>query len=182
MPQIPQLKQKYDQDIVPQFMQEYGFKSPMRVPRVEKVVLNISMGEAIANPKALEAATADLAAITGQRPVTTKARKSIAAFKLREGMLVGVMVTLRGKRMYHFLNRLINASIPRIRDFQGVSRTAFDGHGNYSLGIREQIIFPEIDYDKIDKVRGMQVSIVTTARTDEEGRRLLELMGMPFAK
>lgn len=182
MPQIPELKQKYDQDIVPQFMQEYGFKSPMRVPRVAKVVLNISMGEAIQNPKALEAATADLAAITGQRPVTTKARKSIAAFKLREGMLVGVMVTLRGKRMYHFLNRLINASIPRIRDFQGVSRTAFDGHGNYSLGIREQIIFPEIDYDKIDKVRGMQVSIVTTARTDEEGRRLLELMGMPFAK
>ena len=182
MPQIPELKQKYDQDIVPQFMQEYGFKSPMRVPRVEKVVLNISMGEAIANPRALEAATADLAAITGQRPVATKAKKSIANFKLREGMLIGVMVTLRGKRMYHFLNRLINATIPRIRDFQGVSRDAFDGHGNYSLGIREQIIFPEIDYDKIDKVRGMQVSIVTTARTDEEGRRLLELMGMPFAK
>lgn len=182
MPQTSQLARKYTEEIVPQIIKEEGYQSPMRVPRVEKVVLNISMGEAIQNPRALEAASADLAAISGQRPVTTKARKSIAAFKLREGMTIGVMVTLRGKRMYDFLERLINAAIPRIRDFQGVPREAFDGHGNYTLGLKEQIIFPEIDYDKIDKVRGLQVSIVTTAPTDEEGRRLLELMGIPFAK
>ncbi|MDD5093001.1 MAG: 50S ribosomal protein L5 [Dehalococcoidia bacterium] len=182
MPQISRLKQKYHEEVVPQIMRESEYRSPMRVARLEKVVLNISMGEAIQNAKALEAATTDLATITGQHPVTTKARKSIAGFKLRQGMLIGVMVTLRGKRMYDFLDRLINAVIPRIRDFQGVSRDSFDGHGNYSLGIKEQILFPEIDYDKIDKVRGLQVSIVTTAQDDEEGRRLLELMGMPFAK
>ena len=161
-------------------MKDFGFKSPMRVPRVEKVVLNISLGEAIQNPKAMEAASGDLATISGQKPVTTKARKSISNFKLREGMPIGAMVTLRGKRMYEFLDRLINATLPRIRDFQGVSREAFDGRGNYTLGIKEQIIFPEINYDKIDKIRGLQVSIVTTGRTDEEGRKLLELMGMPF--
>lgn len=182
MARIPRLKQKYQEEIVPQIMKEQGFKSPMRVPRVEKIVLNISMGEAIQNPRTLEAASADLAAITGQLPVTTKARKSIAGFKLRQGMVIGVMVTLRDKRMYDFLERLINAVIPRIRDFQGVPRSSFDGYGNYSLGLKEQTIFPEIDYDKIDKVRGLQVSIVTTARDDEEGRRLLELMGMPFAQ
>jgi len=182
MAQIPQIQKKYREEIVPQIMNEQGFKSPMRVARVEKVVLNISMGEAIANPSALEAAASDLAAIAGQHPVSTKAKKSVANFKLREGMLIGLMVTLRGKRMYEFLERLINATIPRIRDFQGIPREAFDGHGNYTLGIKEQLIFPEIDYDKVDKVRGLQVSIVTSARDDEEGRRLLELMGMPFAR
>jgi large subunit ribosomal protein L5 len=163
-------------------MKEYGFKTPMRVPRLEKIVLNISLGEAIQNPKAVEAATGDLAVITGQHPVTTKARKSVASFKLREGMTIGAMVTLRGNRMYDFLDRLVNVALPRIRDFHGVPRDSFDGRGNYSLGLKEQIVFPEIDYDKIDKIRGMQVVIVTTARNDEEGRRLLELMGMPFAK
>ena len=182
MARIPQLKQKYDEEIVPQMMNENGFKSPMRVPRLQKIVLNISLGEAIQNPRAVEAATADLAVISGQKPVTTKARKSVASFKLREGMTIGVMVTLRGKRMYDFLERLINAALPRTRDFQGVPRDSFDGRGNYSLGIREQILFPEIDYDKIDKIRGMQVNIVTSAPSDEEGRRLLELMGMPFVR
>ncbi len=182
MARIPQLKQKYDEEIIPLIMNENGFKSPMRVPRLQKVVLNISLGEAIQNPRAVEAATADMTMISGQKPVTTKARKSVASFKLREGMTIGVMVTLRGKRMYDFLERLINAALPRTRDFQGVSRDSFDGRGNYALGIKEQILFPEIDYDKIDKVRGMQVNIVTTAPNDEEGRRLLELMGMPFVR
>ena len=182
MAQVSQLKQKYQEEIIPQIMKEMECQSPMRVPRVEKVVLNIGLGEAIQNPRALEAASADLATISGQRPLTTKARKSIAGFKLREGMSIGLMVTLRNKRMYDFLDRLINAAMPRIRDFQGMPKGSFDNHGNYSLGIKEQIIFPEIDYDKIDRIRGLQVSIVTTARTDEEGRRLLELMGMPFAK
>ena len=182
MPHASRLKQKYQDEIVSQIMKENGFQSPMRVPRLTKVVLNISLGEAIQNARALEAASADLATISGQHPVATKARKSIAGFKLREGMIIGVMVTLRGKRMYDFLDRLINATIPRIRDFQGVPREAFDGHGNYTLGLKEQIIFPEIEYDKVDKVRGLQVCIVTTARNDEEGRRLLELMGMPFAR
>lgn len=182
MSRIPQLKQRYPEEMVPQMMKEYGFKSPMRVPRLEKIVLNISLGEAIQNPKAVEAATGDLAVITGQHPVTTKARKSVASFKLREGMTIGAMVTLRGNRMYDFLDRLVNVALPRIRDFHGVPRDSFDGRGNYSLGLKEQIVFPEIDYDKIDKIRGLQVVIVTTARNDEEGRRLLELMGMPFAK
>jgi large subunit ribosomal protein L5 len=182
MARIYQLKKKYQEEVVPQIMKEQGFQSPMRVPRLEKIVLNISLGEAILNQRALEAAAGDLATISGQLPVTTKARKSIAGFKLRQGMMIGMMVTLRGRRMYDFLDRLINAVIPRMRDFQGVSRDSFDGHGNYSLGMKEQIIFPEIDYDKIDKVRGLQVTIVTTARNDEEGRRLLELMGMPFTR
>ena len=182
MAQMPRLRQKYLQEIVPQMMKEQGYQNIMRVPRLEKIVLNIGLGEAIQNPKALEAASGDLAAISGQRPVITSARKSIAGFKLRQGRPIGVMVTLRGRRMYDFLDRLINAALPRIKDFHGVSRDSFDGRGNYSLGIKEQIIFPEIDYNKIDKIRGLQVSIVTTAHTDEEGRRLLELMGMPFAR
>lgn len=175
------LKQKYREEIVPKLMQERGYRSPMEVPRLEKIVLNIGLGEAIQNPRALEAASRDLAAISGQKPVTTRARKSIAGFKVRRGMPIGLMVTLRGDRMYDFLDKLINAALPRIRDFHGVPANSFDGRGNYSLGIREQIIFPEIEYDKIDKVRGLEVSIVTTARTDEEGKRLLELLGMPFA-
>lgn len=182
MARIPQLKQKYNEEIVPQIMNENGFKSPMRVPRLQKIVLNISLGEAIQNPRAVEAAVADMTLISGQKPVTTKARKSVASFKLREGMTIGVMVTLRGKRMYDFLERLISAALPRTRDFQGVPRDSFDGRGNYALGIKEQILFPEVDYDKIDKVRGMQVNIVTSAPNDEEGRRLLELMGMPFVR
>ncbi len=175
------LKQKYREEIVPKLMQERGYRSPMEVPRLEKIVLNIGLGEAIQSPRALEAASRDLALISGQKPVTTRARKSIAGFKVRRGMPIGLMVTLRGDRMYDFLDRLINAALPRIRDFHGVPANSFDGHGNYSLGLREQIIFPEIEYDKIDKVRGLEVSIVTTAGTDEEGKRLLELLGMPFA-
>ncbi|RLC73640.1 MAG: 50S ribosomal protein L5 [Chloroflexi bacterium] len=175
------LKQKYREEIVPKLMQERGYRSPMEVPRLEKIVLNIGLGEAIQNPRALEAASRDLSAISGQKPVTTRARKSIAGFKVRRGMPIGLMVTLRGDRMYDFLDKLINAALPRIRDFHGVPANSFDGRGNYSLGIREQIIFPEVEYDKIDKVRGLEVSIVTTARTDEEGKRLLELLGMPFA-
>lgn len=175
------LKQKYREEIVPQLMQERGYRSPMEVPRLEKIVLNIGLGEAIQNPRALEAASRDLSLISGQKPVTTRARKSIAGFKVRRGMPIGLMVTLRGDRMYDFLDKLINAALPRIRDFHGVPANSFDGRGNYSLGIREQIIFPEVEYDKIDKVRGLEVSIVTTARTDEEGKRLLELLGMPFA-
>ena len=182
MAPMSRLKQKYQEGIIPQIMKEQGYRSPMRVPRLEKIVLNIGLGEAIQNAKALEAASADLATISGQRPVITSARKSIAGFKLRQGRAIGLMVTLRGRRMYEFLDRLINAALPRIKDFHGVSRDSFDGRGNYSLGIKEQIIFPEIGYNKIDKIRGLQVSIVTTARTDEEGRRLLELMGMPFAR
>jgi large subunit ribosomal protein L5 len=167
---------------VPGLLKEFSYKNPMQVPRVHKVVVNIGMGEAIQNAKAMDAAVADLASITGQRPVITRARRSVAAFKLREGMQIGCMVTLRGERMYYFLDKLMNVALPRIRDFQGVSSEAFDGRGNYTLGLREQLVFPEIDYDKIDKVRGMEISIVTTARTDEEGRRLLKLMGMPFKK
>lgn len=176
------MKKRYHEDIVPQMMKELGFSSPMRVPRIEKVVVNIGMGEAIQNPKAMEAATADLTTITGQKPLVTKAKKSINAFKIRQGMSIGTKVTLRGKRMWEFLDRLINVALPRIKDFHGVPRESFDGRGNYGLGIKEQIIFPEINYDKIDKIRGLQVIVVTTARTDEEGRQLLEMLGMPFAR
>ncbi len=154
----------------------------MQVPRLEKIVLNIGLGEARENARALDTATADIATITGQKPVITRAKKSIANFSLREGMPIGVMVTLRGQRMYEFLDRLVNAALPRIRDFRGCSAKAFDGRGNYSLGVREQLIFPEIDYDKVDRIRGMQINIVTTAQNDEEGKRLLELLGMPFAQ
>jgi len=176
------LKERYRQEVVPSLQKEFSYENPMQVPTLHKVVVNIGMGEVIQNSKAMDAAIADLTAITGQRPVITRAKKSVAAFKLREGMPIGCMVTLRGARMYYFLDKLINVALPRIRDFQGISPEAFDGRGNYTLGLREQLVFPEIDYDKIDKVRGMEVSIVTTARTDEEGRHLLKLMGMPFRK
>ncbi|MEO8972956.1 MAG: 50S ribosomal protein L5 [Ktedonobacteraceae bacterium] len=176
------LKEKYQQEIVPNLLKAFNYKNPMQVPGIHKVVVNIGMGEVIQNAKAMDAAVADLAAITGQRPVITRAKRSVAAFKLREGMQIGCMVTLRGEHMYQFMDKLMNVALPRLRDFQGVSAEAFDGRGNYTLGLREQLVFPEIDYDKVDKVRGMEVSIVTTARTDEEGRELLKLMGMPFKK
>ncbi|MBA2392157.1 MAG: 50S ribosomal protein L5 [Ktedonobacteraceae bacterium] len=176
------LKEKYRQEIVSTLQKEFNYKNPMQVPTVNKVVINIGMGEVIQNAKAMDAAVSDLATITGQRPVITRAKRSVAAFKLREGMQIGCMVTLRGDRMFQFLDKLMNVALPRLRDFQGVSAEAFDGRGNYTLGLREQLVFPEIDYDKVDKVRGMEVSVVTTARTDEEGRRLLSLMGMPFKK
>jgi len=176
------LKDRYRREVVPLLRQEFGYANIMQVPRVEKVVVNIGLGEAIQNANALDAAVRDLSIITGQRPIITRSKKSIAAFKLRQGMPIGVKVTLRGVRMYHFLDRLWNVALPRQRDFRGVSPEAFDGRGNYTLGLREQLVWPEIDYDTIDKVRGMEVSIATTARTDEEARRLLELMGMPFAR
>ncbi len=179
---VSRLKEKYLQDVVPAMRKEFSYKNPMQVPSVHKVVVNIGMGEVIQNAKAMDAAVGDLATITGQRPVITRAKRSVATFKLREGMQIGCMVTLRGDHMYQFLDKLINVALPRMRDFQGVSAEAFDGRGNYTLGLREQLVFPEIDYDKIDKVRGMEVSVVTTATTDEEGRRLLKLMGMPFKK
>ncbi len=176
------IKERYRQEVVPALQKEFEYANPMQVPTVHKVVVNIGMGEVIQNAKAMDAAVADLATITGQHPVVTRAKKSVAAFKLREGMPIGCMVTLRGKRMEYFLDKLINVALPRIRDFQGISPEAFDGRGNYTLGLREQLVFPEIDYDKIDKLRGMEITIVTTAKTDQEGRRLLALMGMPFKK
>ena len=179
---MSQLKEKYKQDIIPSLMKLYGYKNKMQVPKLDKVVLNIGLGEATQNAKALEAAERDLVAISGQHPVITRSKKSIAAFKLREGMPIGLKVTLRGERMYDFFDKLVNAVLPRMRELQGVSRTSFDGRGNYTLGLKEQIIFPEVDYDKVDKVRGLEVSFVTTANTAEEGRHLLELLGMPFTK
>ncbi len=179
---MTRLKERYRDEIVPALMQEQGYNNRMQVPRLDKIVLNIGLGEAIQNQRALEAAINDLSLISGQHPVITRAKRSIASFKLRAGMAIGVMVTLRGDRMYEFFDRLVNATLPRLRDFQGLPRKAFDGRGNYTLGIMEQIIFPEIDYDKVDKIRGFQVSIITTARTDEEARRLLELMGVPFSR
>ena len=178
----PRLKQRYRDEILPALMREFGYTNPMAAPRVTKVLLNIGLGEATQNAKALDAATEDLATITGQKPVISRAKRSIANFKLREGNPIGAMVTVRGDRMWEFLDRLLNAALPRIRDFRGVSPKAFDGRGNFSLGIREQLIFPEIEYDKIDRVRGMQINIVTSAGSDEEGTRLLELLGMPFSK
>ncbi len=178
----PRMKQRYHDEIVPTLMQEFSYGNVMRAPRLEKVVLNIGLGEATQNAKALDAASGDLATITGQRPVITRAKRSIANFKIRDGNPIGLMVTVRGDRMWEFLDRLLNAVLPRIRDFRGVSRKAFDGRGNFSLGIREQLIFPEIDYDKVDRVRGLQVNIITTAVNDEEGARLLELLGMPFSR
>jgi len=174
------LRDLYREHIVPAMMREFGYTNPLQVPRVEKVVINVGLGEAIQNGRAIEAASKDLAAITGQRPVVTRAKKSIAAFKLREGMPIGIMVTLRGDRAYAFLDKLVNVALPRVRDFSGISPKSFDGRGNYTLGVREQLIFPELEYDKVDRVRGMEVSIVTNARTDEESRRLLQLFGMPF--
>ena len=178
---MSRMKDKYRNEVVAALKERGEYKNVMEVPRIEKVVLNIGVGEAITNAKALEGAETDLAAITGQHPITTRAKKSIANFRLREGMPVGLKVTLRGERMYAFLDKLMNTVLCRIREFQGVPRNSFDGRGNYTLAFREQTVFPEIDYDKIDKVRGLEVSIVTTARTDEEGRQLLEMMGMPFS-
>jgi large subunit ribosomal protein L5 len=179
---MARVKDRYREDVVPALMQEFGYKNVMQVPKLQKIVVNIGLGEAIANARALDAAVGDLSTITGQKPVVTRAKKSIAAFKLRAGMPIGAMVTLRGERMYEFLDRLTSITLPRIRDFRGVSPNSFDGRGNYTLGLREQLAFPEIDYDRIDKTRGLEVSIVTSARTDEEGRRLLALLGMPFAR
>jgi large subunit ribosomal protein L5 len=179
---IPRLLQFYRDNIVPSLISEFGYKNVMEVPRLEKVVINIGLGEALTNPKALESATKEIAQITGQQPVVTRARKSIAAFKLREGQSIGVMVTLRQSRMYYFLDKLLSAALPRVRDFRGVSRTAFDGRGNFALGLREQIIFPEIDYNQVERMRGLQINIITTARSDREGLRLLELAGMPFTR
>jgi large subunit ribosomal protein L5 len=174
------LLEKYRQDVVPAMVKEFSYRTPMQVPRLQKIVVNVGLGEALQNAKALEAASADVATITGQKPVITKAKKSIAAFKLRAGQSIGVMVTLRGERMYDFFDKLVNVALPRVRDFQGVSPNSFDGRGNYSLGLREQLIFPEIEYDKIDKLRGLQVTIATSAKNDEEARTLLQKLGMPF--
>jgi large subunit ribosomal protein L5 len=179
---MAQLKEKYRKEIVPMMMERMGYTNIMQVPRLEKIVLNIGLGEAITNAKALEASESDLAAITGQHPVITRAKRSISAFRLRAGMPIGVKVTLRGQRMWDFFEKLVTITLPRVREFNGVPRDAFDGRGNYTLGLKEQIVFPEIEFDKIDKLRGLEVVIVTTAKTDEEGRNLLELLGMPFAK
>jgi len=179
---MSRLKEIYQKEIVPVLTEDFGYRNVMQVPRVVKVVVNIGLGEALQDGKALDAATRDLSIITGQQPIITRARRSIASFKLREGMAIGAKVTLRGKRMYDFLDRLLNVALPRQRDFRGVSRDAFDGRGNYTLGLEEQLVFPEIEYDSIDKVRGMEISIVTTAATDEEARRLLTLLGMPFKR
>lgn len=174
------LKERYQKEVAPAIAKEFGIKNPMAIPRVQKVVLNMGMGEAIANAKILDTATDELRSITGQKPVVTKAKKSIASFKLRQGMPIGVMVTLRGDRMYEFLDRLVSIALPRVRDFRGVSPKAFDGRGNYTIGVREQLIFPEIDFNKVDKLRGMNISIITTARNDEQARALLKGLGMPF--
>ena len=181
-PPAPRLKDQFRNDIIPQMMQEFSYANPMEVPRLQKIVLNIGLGEALVNGRALEAATQDLTTISGQKPVTTRARKSIAGFKIRQGNAIGIAVTLRGDRMYHFLDRLVNTALPRIRDFRGIPRRGMDGRGNFSLGIREQIIFPEIDYNSIDRIRGLQVTIATTARNDAEAMRLLELYGFPFIR
>jgi len=185
-PQVPvtvaNLKDRYEREIKPQLRGEFSYGNVMQVPRMEKVILNIGLGEAISNPKAMDAAAGDLATITGQRAVVTRSRKAISNFRLRKGMPIGLKVTLRGYRMWHFLEKLLTTALPRIRDFQGVPDRSFDGRGNYSLGLREQLVFPEIEYDKIDRLRGMEITLVTTARTDEEGRRLLQLLGMPFRR
>lgn len=178
----PRLKEKYERDVVPALRKEFSYTNPMQTPRLEKVVVNIGLGEALQNAKALDTASGDVATITGQKPVITRAKKSISNFKVRQGNAIGVMCTLRGDRMYEFVDRLVSAALPRIRDFRGVALNGFDGRGNYNLGLREQLIFPEIEYDKVDRIRGMQVTFVTTARNDEQGRRLLQLLGMPFAR
>lgn len=178
----PRMKERYTAEVLPALREHFQYANVMEVPRIEKVVVNIGMGEALTDANALDRAADDIAAITGQKPMINRAKRSIANFRLREGNPIGVSTTLRGVKMWEFLDRLITAALPRVRDFQGLNPNAFDGRGNYSLGVREQIIFPEIDYDKVDKVRGLQVTIVTTAKTDEEGRRLLELMGVPFQK
>ncbi|MDD2694562.1 MAG: 50S ribosomal protein L5 [Anaerolineales bacterium] len=176
------LKTRYQEEIIPALMKSLNLTNVMEVPRLKKVIVNVGVGETRDNPKALDPVVGDLTLITGQKPIITKARKSIANFKLREGQQIGVKVTLRGERMWSFLDRLMNVALPRVRDFRGISPNAFDGRGNYTLGLREQLVFPEIEYDKIDKLRGLEISIVTTARTDEEGRQLLQMLGMPFKK
>ncbi|MGD2269636.1 MAG: 50S ribosomal protein L5 [Desulfobacterales bacterium] len=177
---MSQLQQYYEDQVVAKLIEKFGYKNPMQVPRLEKIVLNMGMGEAIQNIKSLDSAVEELKIISGQQPIITRAKRSIAAFKLREGMPIGCMVTLRRKRMYDFFNKLVNIALPRVRDFRGVSGKALDRHGNYTLGVSEQIIFPEIDYDKIEKIKGLNITIVTTAKTDEEGKELLGLLGMPF--
>ena len=179
---MSRLQDKYTKEIAPALMTKFGYKSPMQIPKLEKIVINIGMSDAKENPKVIEAAMNDLALITGQKAVVTKARKSVANFKLREGMNIGCKVTLRSEKMYEFLDKLFNVALPRVRDFRGISAESFDGRGNYALGIKEQLIFPEIDYDKIDKIRGMDIIVVTTAKTDEEARELLDLMGAPFIR
>jgi large subunit ribosomal protein L5 len=178
----PTLKVRYDQEIVPALKKEFGYTNPMEIPRLVKVVVNMGLGESIQNPKIVEACVKDLGQIAGQKPVVTRARKSISTFKLRAGMPIGVSVTLRKDRMWEFLDRLFNLALPRVRDFRGVSRKGFDGKGNYTMGLREQIVFPEVEYDKVEKIKGMNISVVTTARTDDEARSLLTLLGMPFRK
>jgi len=179
---MPRLKEQYRDQVVPAMIEEFGYENVMQVPRLAKIVVNVGLGEALQNAKALDAATEDLRAITGQQPVITRSRKSIASFKLREGRQIGAKVTLRGTRMWDFMDRLCNVALPRRRDFRGVSPNSFDGRGNYTLGFREQLVFPEVNYDTVDRVRGLEISIVTTAETDEEGRHLLALLGMPFAR
>ena len=176
------MQERYQKEIAPALLKTFSFKNVMQIPRIEKVVVNIGLGEALENPKALDAAVGDLTIITGQKPVTNKARMSIANFKLREGRLIGTKVTLRGDRMWSFLDRLLNIALPRVRDFRGVSANAFDGRGNYTLGLKDQLVFPEIEYDKIDKLRGMEITIVTSAKTDEHARALLQMLGMPFSR
>ena len=179
---MSRMREKYKAEIAPAMMQKFGYKSVMQIPKLEKIVVNVGLGEARENPKAIEAACNDIATITGQKPIVTKAKKSVANFKLREGMNIGCKVTLRGEKMYEFMDRLFNLALPRVRDFRGINPNAFDGRGNYSLGIKEQLIFPEIDYDKIDKIRGMDIVFVTTAKTDEEARELLTQFGAPFVR
>ncbi|MDY3297102.1 50S ribosomal protein L5 [Selenomonas sp.] len=177
---MDRLQEKYQKEVVPALTEKFGYKNVMQLPKIEKVIINMGVGEAVGNPKALDSAVSDLTIISGQKPLLTRAKKSLAAWKLREGMPIGCKVTLRGVRMYQFLDKFMNVALPRVRDFRGVSDKAFDGRGNYAVGLKEQLIFPEIEYDKIDKIRGMNIVIVTTAKTDEEARELLKLMGMPF--
>jgi len=179
---VARLKEIYRQEVVPALIKEFGYQNAMEVPRLVKIAVNIGLGEALQNPKALDSAASDISAVTGQKPVITRAKRSIANFKVRQGNPIGLMVTVRGDRMWELLDRMVNAALPRIRDFHGVSNKGFDGRGNYSLGIREQLIFPEIEYDKVDRIRGLQLTLVTTARNDEEGKRLLQLLGMPFSR
>lgn len=178
---MERLKEKYLKEVVPALTEKFGYKNVMEIPKLEKVIINMGVGEAVGNPKVLDAAVNDMTLISGQKPVLTRAKKSLAAWKLRQGMPIGAKVTLRGERMYQFMDKFMNVALPRVRDFRGISAKAFDGRGNYSMGLKEQLIFPEIEYDKIDKIRGMNIIVVTTAKTDEEARELLKLMGMPFS-
>ena len=179
---MDRLQEKYINEVVPALTEKFGYKNVMELPKIEKIIINMGVGEAVGNPKALDAAVSDLTIITGQKPILTRAKKSLAAWKLRQGMPIGAKVTLRGVRMYQFLDKFMNVALPRVRDFRGISANSFDGRGNYAVGLKEQLIFPEIEYDKIDKLRGMNIVVVTTAKTDEEGRELLNLLGMPFKK